>query len=118
MPAELSSGQLRSWDCVHDSRVVGHCIADSATGEIVGLSVLSDYQGQGIGRRLLTLVVDWLRAAGAKRIWLAAPSDSTLRAYGFYRAVGWVPTGERTSDGSEILVLERDLWTSHEYIET
>ena len=104
-PAELSSEQIKSWECAHQSRVVGHCIGNVATGEIVGLSVHADYQGHGIGRRLLSLVVDWLRASGAKRIWLAAPSDPTLRAYGFYRAIGWVPTGARTEDGAEILEL-------------
>ena len=104
-PAELSSGQIKIWECVHDSRVVGHCAGNLTAGEIIGLSVHPDYQGQGIGRQLLSLVVDSLRASGVKRVWLAAPSDPTLRAYGFYRAVGWVPTGARTEDGSEILEL-------------
>ena len=88
---------------MHDSLVVGHCVGDAASGEVLGLSVLPDYQGQGIGRRLLSLVVEWLRTTGARRIWLAAPADSSLRAYGFYRALGWVPTGEPSGDGSEIL---------------
>ena len=74
----------------------------------MGLSVGPAYQGLGIGRKLLSLVVDALRAAGVSRVWLAAPSDPTLRAYGFYRTIGWVPTGELTSDGSEILELRSD----------
>jgi ribosomal protein S18 acetylase RimI-like enzyme len=106
VPAEVLS--LRSWECLLDTRAVGHCTGDSASGEIVGLSVLPAYEGQGIGRKLLSLVVDALQASGANRIWLAAPSDPALRAYGFYRAVGWVPTGERTGDGSEILELHSD----------
>jgi GNAT superfamily N-acetyltransferase len=101
VPAEVE--RLRSWECVLESRTVGHCTGDSMTDEIVGLAVVAAYQGQGIGTRLLSLVVDALRSEGAKRIWLAAPSDPELRAHGFYRAVGWLPTGERTSDGSEIL---------------
>jgi len=48
---------------------------------------------------------DSLRAAGAKRIWVAAPSDTALRAYGFYRAVGWRPTGQWNVYGDEILEL-------------
>ena len=46
-----------------------------------------------------------MREAGIKRIGLAAPSDPALRAHGFYRAVGWMPTGERTENGDEILEL-------------
>jgi hypothetical protein len=43
--------------------------------------------------------------AGAQRIWLAAPSDRADRAYGFYRAVGWQATGDRTKKGDDILEL-------------
>jgi ribosomal protein S18 acetylase RimI-like enzyme len=109
--AALSSGSLRMSVCLHDSCVVGHCVGNSTTGEIVGLSVQPDYQGQGIGKRLLSLVVGWLRAAGAERIWLDAPADPALRAYGFYRALGWRATGEQTQNGSfagEILELRTD----------
>jgi GNAT superfamily N-acetyltransferase len=87
---------------------VGHCTGDSTSGEIIGLAVITAYQGQGIGRRLLSLVVDALRGAGTKRIWVASPFDPALRAHGFYRAVGWVPTGERTTHGEEILELPPD----------
>ena len=105
MPVPTEVGRLRSWECVLDSRTVGHCTGDSTTGEIVGLAVDSAYHGQGIGRKLLSLMVDVLRAADVSRIWLAVPSDPTLRAYAFYRNIGWVPTGERTSDGLDILEL-------------
>src|SRR5919109_4270534 len=101
--APLEIARLRSWHCLVDSCVVGHCTGDSISGEIIGLSVVDAYRRQGIGRRLLSLVVEAVRAAGVPRVWVAAPSDPTLPAYGFYRAVGWVPTGEHTRDGCEIL---------------
>jgi ribosomal protein S18 acetylase RimI-like enzyme len=103
IPTELD--QYANWHCIIESQVVGHCTGNSATGEIVGLAVLAAHQGHGIGRKLLSLVVEKIQAAHTKRIWLAAPSDPTLRAYGFYRAVGWTPTGQRTADGSDILEL-------------
>jgi GNAT superfamily N-acetyltransferase len=99
------------WVCVHDSLAVGHCAGEltATTAEIRFLKVIPGYEGLGIARRLLSLVADWLRTAGATRIWLAAPSDPLLRAYGVYRAVGWHPTGERTQNGDEILELCRQL---------
>lgn len=106
VPAELE--RLRSWECVLDARTVGHCTGDSTTGEIVGLAVAPTHQGLGIGRKLLSMVVDTLRAAGVIGIWVAAPADPTLRAYGFYRAVGWVPNGARAGNGSEILELRSE----------
>jgi ribosomal protein S18 acetylase RimI-like enzyme len=105
VPSEVSNDELKGWECVHDSQVVGHCNGHSATGEILGLSVVSAYRRQGIGRRLLSLLVVSLRNAGTKRVWLAAPADPAQSAYGFYRAVGWAPTGERTENGDEILEL-------------
>lgn len=46
VPVELSSRQIRLWECVHGSEVA----------------------------------VDWLRNAGAKRIWLVAPADPKHRS--------------------------------------
>jgi GNAT superfamily N-acetyltransferase len=96
---------IKAWECLCDSKVVGHCAGNARTGEVAILSVLPDFEGQGIGRRLLTLVVDWLRAEGATRIWLAATSDPSHRAYGFYRALGWQPSGSHLAHGDEILEL-------------
>lgn len=103
MPKEVA--EVRSYECIHDSQTIGHCAGNCATGEILGLMVVPAHQGHGIAARLLSMVVDRLRTEGARRIWLASPPDPALRAYGFYRAQGWVPTGEKTSDGSEILEL-------------
>jgi ribosomal protein S18 acetylase RimI-like enzyme len=109
-PVDLLNDKLKAWECIKGSQgagpqLVGHCTGDSTTGEILHLHVGASYQGRGIGKKLLSLTVASLRTAGAKRIWLAATSDPTARAYGFYRAVGWRPTGERTRNGEEILEL-------------
>ena len=103
--ANVLSGRIKFMECVDDALVVGHCIGNSATGEIIGLSVEPSYRRKGVARKLLAQVVDLLRGDGAQRIWLAAPSDSTLPAYRFYRAMGWQPTGERPSNHDEILEL-------------
>jgi ribosomal protein S18 acetylase RimI-like enzyme len=102
---DVLSGRVKFSECVHDGRLVGHCAGNSATGEILSLSVAHGYRRQGIARKLLSLVVDLLRAEGARRIWLAAPRDPTLPAYRFHRALGWQPTGERLTDCDEILEL-------------
>jgi GNAT superfamily N-acetyltransferase len=105
--ADFQNGRLKMWECMCNSQTVGHCAGDSATGEVISLSVIATHEGQGIGRRLLSIVVDWLREQGSERIWLAAPSNPSLRAYGFYRALGWRSSGKHHEDGSEILELPR-----------
>ncbi len=106
--AELQSLRIKSWECRDAARVVGRCLASSQTGQILFLGVLPSYEGLGIGRTLLRSVCQALRAGGASRIWLQAFPDPEHRSYGFYRAVGWRPTGEQTETGEEILELPID----------
>ncbi len=94
---------IRSYECVDDSGVVGHCTADLATGEIVGLSVDYSYRRQGIARKLLSLIVDLMGAAGVRRVWLTVSGDPALPALKFYRAVGWRQAGEDSETGDLIL---------------
>jgi ribosomal protein S18 acetylase RimI-like enzyme len=101
----LTAGNIGGSVCTHHTRIVGFCTGDVHSGEILVLAVLPEYEGNGIGKRLLSRVVDRLVATGDKRIWLAASADPTVRAHGFYRALGWQPTGQRTPNGDEILEL-------------
>ncbi|WP_152223362.1 GNAT family N-acetyltransferase [Pseudomonas sp. SCB32] len=90
--------------CV-DGQRVGYCFGDRDTGEIVVLALLPAHEGRGIGKTLLGLMVGKLARQGFKRVFLACSSDPTVRSYGFYRYLGWVPTGERDAFGDDILEL-------------
>jgi ribosomal protein S18 acetylase RimI-like enzyme len=102
--AALRSGDQKGWVCLDGPNVIGFCSADGVGGEVIVLAVLPEYEGRGVGRRLLAHAVEWLRARGAGRVWLAASPDPAIRAHGFYRAQGWRPTGQRDGNGDEILV--------------
>lgn len=101
--ADMESGRLRGWGCFHGDVLVGFCNGDGATGEVLVLAVLPEYEGKGIGFRLLAWVVEWLRSLGFEQPWLAASPDPGIRAHGFYRALGWKPTGQTHENGDEIL---------------
>jgi ribosomal protein S18 acetylase RimI-like enzyme len=88
--AMLACGSHRGWLCETDGRVVGFCMGNRETGEMWVIAVLKAYEGQGIGRRLLTHVEVWLWEAGWEEIWLTTDPDDTARAVGFYRHLGWV----------------------------
>lgn len=104
--AGLESGRVTGRVCEDDAQVVGFCSGDTETGEVLVLAVLPEYEGKGIGRRLLAEVVGELRAHGHRRLWLGASPDPATRAHGFYRSLGWKPNGEMDSHGDEVLVLE------------
>ncbi|MCU0940089.1 MAG: GNAT family N-acetyltransferase [Burkholderiaceae bacterium] len=79
----------QGWLCAVADAVVGFAMADRATGEFLVIAVLPQYEGQGVGGRLMALAEDWLAASGCTRAWLTTDLDTTLRAYGFYRKRGW-----------------------------
>lgn len=79
----------KGWVCVDSDRVVAFSMADRATGEFLVIAVLPEYEGKGVGGRLMALAEEWLAASGCKRSWLTTDLDTTLRAYGFYRKRGW-----------------------------
>ena len=54
-------------------------------------------------KRLLQWVADELGKRGFERLWLASSPESVVRSHGFYRHLGWRPTGETDEYGDEIL---------------
>lgn len=101
----LERGTIVGSVCTCEDRVVGFCSGNPHTGEVLVLAVRPEFEGRGIGQQLLARVVGRLQGAGRTRVWLAAAADPTVRAYAFYRALGWRPTGEHTDTGDDILEL-------------
>jgi ribosomal protein S18 acetylase RimI-like enzyme len=79
----------KGWLCDDAAEVVAFSMADRATGELLVIAVLPEYEGKGVGGRLMALAEGWLAQSGCRRAWLTTDLDTTLRAYGFYRKRGW-----------------------------
>lgn len=92
----------RGWLCEADGRVVGFSIGNCETGELWVVAVLPEYEGRGIGRKLISLVEEWLWSCGWKEAWLTTDPNTHLRAYGFYRTQGWLDAGTR--DGQRRMI--------------
>jgi ribosomal protein S18 acetylase RimI-like enzyme len=69
--------------------VVGFCMADRSTGELLVIALLPEYEGRGIGGKLMQEAESWLAQSGCTTAWLTTDVDQALRAYGFYRHRGW-----------------------------
>ena len=102
---QMRGGQLDAYVAEVDGAVVGFCNAVTTTGEIHVLAVRDGYEGRGLGRGLLRMAVDGLRARGHKRIFLFTSQRSDWRAFHVYRDHGWVATGETLPNGDECLEL-------------
>jgi len=99
----IASGRTCSWVCLHGASLVGFATGNHPSGEILVVAVSPDFEGRGIGKKLLHSVMESLQSRGCARLWLAASPDPGVRSYGFYRHLGWRPTGQTDAHGDEIL---------------
>lgn len=81
----------KGWVCEVDGIIVGFSIADLEENNIWALFVNPDYEGEGIGKKLHKLMMDWYFSKTAATVWLSTAPRS--RAENFYRKAGWVETG-------------------------
>lgn len=99
----IAQGELPGYVAEAEGRMVGYCFGDRDSGEIVVLALLPDWEGKGIGKCLLARMVDDFRRWGFQRLFLGCAADPAVRSHGFYRYLGWRPTGEIDDLGDEVL---------------
>jgi ribosomal protein S18 acetylase RimI-like enzyme len=104
---DIRSNELQGFISQSGQELVGYCFGDTRSGEVVVLAVRPTHERQGVGRRLLALVVEQLGLLGHKRLFLGCSSDPKVRSYGFYRHLGWRSTGTVDERGDEVLELLR-----------
>lgn len=96
-------GSLPGYVCLADGEIIGYCFGATASGEVEVLALLPAFENLGIGKALLTRVIETLGNLGFTRLFLGCSSDPASRSYGFYRHLGWQPTGEFDARGDEVL---------------
>lgn len=88
----------KGWVCEVDGQVVGFAIVDLQEHNVWALFLLPEFEGQGIGKQLHNLLLNWYFQQTKEPIWLG--TDPGTRAEQFYRRQGWRETG--THGGNEI----------------
>jgi GNAT superfamily N-acetyltransferase len=81
----------KGWVCETENRIVGFAIADLEAANIWALFVEPGFEGQGIGKKLHHLMLEWYFLQTDKTVWLSTAPQS--RAEAFYRKAGWIETG-------------------------
>ncbi|KQW42776.1 MULTISPECIES: GNAT family N-acetyltransferase [unclassified Roseateles] len=93
-------------------RIAGFAIGDARDGNIWAMFVDPAVHGQGHGRALHDVMVDWLFAQGLTRLHLGTQPAS--RAEAFYRRAGWTPTDEGLdAHGDKRFELTLENWNRH-----
>jgi len=96
---ENTEGPRRLWVAKEQGEVVGYSQGRKGEhfNEILGLYVLPDHEGKGLGSELLSRVIEWLGDEKAITLEAAEYAD---RAIGLYKKFGFVPTGEEVKGPS------------------
>lgn len=95
----------KGWLCEADGgEIAGFSVASSEDSSIWALFVKQEYEGRGIGKRLLQLATDWLFEQGAGVITLSTAANT--RADRLYRQWGW-KRGETGGTGEVAYTLEK-----------
>lgn len=81
----------KGWVCEIDGQVVGFAIGDLVKNNVWALFVQPGFEGQGIGRELLILLLDWYYSNTTETIWLSTAPNT--RAATFYQSFGWKEAG-------------------------
>lgn len=92
-PASLSF-LARGQDGLLAGFVISQCVADEA--EVLSIAVAPDRQRSGIGRRLLSALIDEAATRGAERLFLEVAEDN-VPALALYRVLGFSEAGRRRS---------------------
>ncbi|MBC6607497.1 GNAT family N-acetyltransferase [Hymenobacter sp. BT188] len=100
----------KGWVCEVDGQIVGFAIADLQDHSIWALFVHPDYDRQGIGRQLQTLMLRWYFGQTQHSVWLSTSPGT--RAEAFYQQSGWRETG-RTASGEIRFELTMEEWAKH-----
>ena len=79
----------RGWLAESEGDIIGFAMGNRESGEMWVIAVLKEFENQGIGKRLIARVENWLVAEGCEELWLTTDPDENYRAVGFYRHLGW-----------------------------
>jgi GNAT superfamily N-acetyltransferase len=84
----------RGWIAGKGTLSAEFIVADKSNGKILGLFVNPNFEGHGLGKKLLLQAEAWLLEEGLHEAWLTTTNNPELRAYRFYQYMGWCITGE------------------------
>ncbi|HPH91427.1 MAG TPA: GNAT family N-acetyltransferase [Ferruginibacter sp.] len=89
--AEYINKRGKGWVCVVHSEIAGFAIVDLIDNNIWALFVHPDFEGNGIGKKLHGLMLNWYFENTKDKIWLG--TEPGTRAEKFYRMQGWKEAG-------------------------
>ncbi|WP_316739553.1 GNAT family N-acetyltransferase [Pedobacter aquatilis] len=88
---EFITKKGKGWVCEIDNQVVGFSIVDLQDNNIWALFLRPEFEGNGIGKELHRLMLDWYFSQTKETVWLGTAPNT--RAEQFYTQQGWRNVG-------------------------
>jgi GNAT superfamily N-acetyltransferase len=101
MYADFLEKDGRGWVALVDGNVVAFSYANRIDGSIWALFVDPRFEGQGLGKQLLSLATGWLFSLGFRRVTLSTGAGT--RAAQFYTRLGWQLASSGAGDSVFVL---------------
>ena len=94
---DFSDVRFSTWVAEANGNIVGYCVAqkEQTQNRLKALYVLPLYQKRGIGKKLMTETLSWLREGKIICLNVASYNKKAIRFYGSF---GFIPTGNMVSD--------------------
>jgi GNAT superfamily N-acetyltransferase len=101
MYADFLEEDGRGWVALVDGKIAAFSYANRIDGSIWALFVEPRFEGQGLGKQLLSLATDWLFSLGFTRVTLSTGTHT--RAAQFYTRRGWRLASSSAGDSDFVL---------------
>jgi len=101
MYADFLEKDGRGWVALVDGEIVAFSYANRLDGSIWALFVDPRFEGQGLGKQLLSLATDWLFSLGFRRVTLS--TGTLTRAAQLYTRLGWQLASSSAGDSAFVL---------------
>jgi len=88
---EFITNRGKGWVAEIKQEIVGFAIADLKDDNIWALFIKPEFEGQGIGKHLQQIMLEWYFDQGKTYVWLGTAPNT--RAALFYRKSGWIENG-------------------------
>ncbi|PWT74137.1 MAG: GNAT family N-acetyltransferase [Bacteroidetes bacterium] len=98
----------KGWVCEKDDQIRGFSIVDMEKNNVWALFVQPEFEGRGIGQKLLHMLLESYFEQKQENIWLS--TGPKTRAEEFYRKFGWEQVG-RLPNGETRFELSVGDWT-------
>jgi len=99
---KFSQANVHIWVAKDREKTIGFCMAEHEpnNGRLGAIYLLPEYQGQGIGKKLMEMALKWLEKDNDIYVNVVAYNKPAIA---FYQRFGFVKTGKEVTDAVAIL---------------